>query len=91
MLSDGFIEVKNLPMGARMDGREIGSNIVIVVFKFSFAMWENEPRCLEDNSPSNNPISMGFDSFGGFGSTEMQLEVTNVFDCSVIGASRVHG
>ena len=60
-------------MGAQMDGHKIGSNVVIVFFKFSVTMWENELHCLEDSSPSDNPISMGFNGFGGFSSAEMHF------------------
>jgi hypothetical protein len=66
LLSYGFIEVKNLPMGAGLNGCEIGGNVIIVFFKFSFTMWENESRCLEDSSPCDNPISVRFNGFGGF-------------------------
>jgi hypothetical protein len=90
LLSDGIIEVNNLPVGARMDGCKIGGNVVIVFFKFSFTMWENELCCLEDSSPSDNPIPMGLNGFGGFGSAKMQLEVTDVLDCPIVHTSGVH-
>jgi len=53
-------------------------------------MRKNEAGGFKNNSPCNNPVSVGFNGFSWLCGTKMQFEVSDVFDSSVIRGGGVH-
>ena len=58
---DGLIEFENLPMGAGVQGCEVGQDIFSIFLKFLFTMGEDEFGSPVGNSPRDDPVAMGFD------------------------------
>ena len=89
-LLDSFVKVKDFPVRTWVNESKVRCNIVIVIVKLSFAMLENKVSCSENDLPGDNPVPMSFDGFCRLGGTKVKLKVTNIFDCSVVCAHRVH-
>ena len=53
-------------------------------------MWKDEFDCSESDSPSNDPVPMGFDRFCWFSSSKMEFKFSEVLNGSGVSRSGVH-
>ena len=58
---DGLIKFENFPMGAGVQGCQVGGDIFGIFLKFLFTMGEDEFGSLVGDSPCDDPVAMGFD------------------------------
>ena len=84
MLLDCFIEVKDFPVSARLDGGKVRRDIFSILVEFLFAVRKDELGCSESDPPGNNPVSVSVNRFCWFGGSEMQLKFAEVLDRSAV-------